>query len=321
MLRARLFLAFFLSLAATFAATFSGASVALLAGYDRSVQSQDSVVMAIDADPQASGVQACVGDVSVGSTVSIDFVIQDVPDIEGFGLRLLYDEAILSVASKDKNVSILGPSGLEVGDSVPDADGSFLDGYVGEGASGSGILMRYTVRAEAAGLTRLHLVVGDVDTNYVDSSLMTRLPDRTDDAFVSVGAPCPESFPPAPTPAPRGTGEAQPGRTPDSTPPSSPRGTPLTPQPTSPPGISQQTSPAPATTGTAHQETPRSVTPGEVRPSITPQAAAQSKSEGEEAGASGEGGGFPWLPVALVVAAVAAGGAGAIYWRRIVRKS
>jgi len=309
-------LPFLLCLTAAFLFAF-----ALLTGHGISAHSQNPALMAVDADPQASGIQECVGNVSVGTSVDIDFVIQDAPDIEGFGLRLLYDEAILSVASKDKNVSILGPSGLEVGDSVPDADGSFLDGYVGEGASGSGILMRYTVRAEAAGLTRLHLVVGDVDTNYVDSSLMTRLPDRTDDAFVSVGAPCPESFPPAPTPAPRGTGEAQPGRTPDSTPPSSPRGTPLTPQPTSPPGISQQASPAPDTTATANETTTQSGTPGEGQHPTTPQAAAQSKSEGEEAGASGEGGGFPWLPVALVVAAVAAGGAGAIYWRRIVRKS
>jgi hypothetical protein len=176
----------------------STAFIVLFGHSDGSVQGQGSVLMAIDADPQVSGIQSCVGDVPVGASVSVDFVIQNVPDIEGFGLRLLYDSAVVSITGKDRSVSILGSSGFDVGESMPDTDGSFLDGYDGTTASGSGILTRYTLQAMAAGVTSLHLVVGEVDTNYVDSSLIIHLPDQTQDASVSVGAPC--SQPTSPTP-------------------------------------------------------------------------------------------------------------------------
>jgi len=156
--------------------------------------------MAVDANPEASGIQSCIGDVPVGATISVDFVIQNVPDIEGFGLRLLYDSAVVSITGRDRSVSILGSSGFDVGEGLPDTDGSYLDGYAGETASGSGILTRYTLEAKAVGATSLHLVVGDVDTNYVDSSLyLTHWPDQTQDASVSVGAPCTQ--PTSPTPA------------------------------------------------------------------------------------------------------------------------
>lgn len=172
--------------------------VLLFGRSDGPAQGQGSVLMAVDADPQLSGIQSCVGDVPVGATFSVDLVIQNVPDIEGFGVRLLYDGAVVSVTAKDRSVSILGSSGLDVGEPLPDTDGSYLDGYDGTMASGSGILTRYTLQAKAAGVTSLHLLVGDVDTNYVDSSLLIHLPDQTQDASVSVGAPC--SQPVSPTP-------------------------------------------------------------------------------------------------------------------------
>jgi hypothetical protein len=312
-LSSRLILAFLLSLTAAFLYAF-----ALLTGYGTSAHSQNPVLMAVDADPQASGIQACAGNVSVGTSISVDFVIRDVPDIEGFGLRLLYDKTVVSVVSKDKSVSVLGSSGLDVGDSLPDADGSFLDGYVGEGASGSGILMRYTVRAKAAGLTWLHLVMGDVDTNYVDSALLTRMPDQTEDALVSVGAPCPQSLPPTPSPAPGETREAQTSSSPAPT--SGPQGTPTTPWPTPPQGASQRASPAPVTPAAELQGTPSSGSQ-EVQRANTPAAAAQSGSDGGRAGTPGEGGGFPWFALAIGVAVAAGvGGVAVIYWRRIARR-
>jgi hypothetical protein len=158
------------------------------------VRAQEPVVMAIDVDPVTSGIQSCVGDVAVGADVEVDLVIQDVPEypgIEGFGLRLLYDNNIASIQSSDRSVSILGTSGLDVGDPLPESSNSYLDGYVGAQTSGSGILTRYTIHAGAAGLTRLHLAVGNVDTNYVDSDYLIHLPDQAQDAFLSVGAPCP----------------------------------------------------------------------------------------------------------------------------------
>jgi len=173
--------------------------VLLFGRYGGSVQGQGSVLMAVDADLQASGIQSCIGDVPVGTSVSVDFVIQNVPDIDGFGLRLLYDNAVVSITAKDRGVSILGSSGFDVGESLPDTDGSYLDGYAGTTASGSGILTRYTLQAKAVGITSLHLLVGNVDTNYVDSSLLIHLPDQTQDASVSVGAPCTQ--PTSPTPA------------------------------------------------------------------------------------------------------------------------
>jgi hypothetical protein len=157
-----------------------------------SVRAQGSVLMAIDADPTVEGIQSCVGNVDVDADVEVDLVIQDVPDIEGFGLRLLYDNNIASIQASDRSESILGTSGLDVGDPLPESSNSYLDGYVGATAGGSGILTRYTIRAEAAGLSRLHLVVGSVDTNYSDSSYVLHLPEETQDAFLSVGAPCPD---------------------------------------------------------------------------------------------------------------------------------
>jgi hypothetical protein len=157
------------------------------------VRADEGVLMAIDADPVASDIQNCVS-VDTDDDVDVDFVIENVPDhdIEGFGLRLLYDNNIVSIQSKDRSVSILGESGLDAGDPLPDTSNSYLDAFVGTRASGGGILTRYTIHAEAAGLTRLHLVVGNIDTNYVDSDLLTHLPVQTQDAFISVGAPCPD---------------------------------------------------------------------------------------------------------------------------------
>jgi hypothetical protein len=158
------------------------------------VRADEGVLMAIDADPVTSDIQNCVS-VDTDDDVDVDFVIQNVPvypGIEGFGLRLLYDNNVVSMQSKDRSDSILGDSGLDVGDPLPESSNSYLDGYVGTTASGGGILTRYAIHAEAAGLTRLHLVVGNIDTNYVDGSLVTHLPDETQDAFISVGAPCPD---------------------------------------------------------------------------------------------------------------------------------
>ena len=152
-----------------------------------------SVLIAIDADPGTSGTQDCIGNVTVGSDVSFDLLIENVPDIEGYGLRFLYDNSVLSVISKDRSVSMLGTSGFDLGDPLPGTSNSYLNGFLGTATSGSGILSRYTVHAEAAGLTRVHLVPGVADTNYVDSISITHLPDSTQDAFVSVGAPCPDS--------------------------------------------------------------------------------------------------------------------------------
>jgi hypothetical protein len=182
--------------------------------------------MAVDADPQASGIQSCIGDVPVGATFSVDLVIQNVPDMQGggiagFDLRFLYDSAVVSVTAKDRSVSILGPSGLDMGDPLPDSDGSYLDGYAGTMASGSGILTRYTLQAKAAGVTSLHLLVSEVDTSYVDSSLLIHLPDQTQDASVSVGAPCTQPTSPTPTgpsPTPGGPSPTPGGLTATATP-------------------------------------------------------------------------------------------------------
>jgi hypothetical protein len=189
--------------------------------------------MAVDADPQTSGIQSCVGNIPVGATASVDFVIQNVSDIEGFGLRLLYNNAVVSVTARDRSVSILGSSGFDVGESLPDTDGSYLDGYAGTKASGSGILTRYTFQAKAAGVTSLHLVVGDVDTNYVDSSLLIHLPDQTQDASVAVGVPCSQPSSPTPggpSPTPGGPSATPSGATSTPAPPGpTPTPTPLPP--------------------------------------------------------------------------------------------
>jgi hypothetical protein len=161
-----------------------------------SVRAEGSVLMAIDVDPETSGIQTCVGDVDVDTDVEVDLVIQDVPlepGIAGFGLGLLYDNNVASVQAKDKTDSILGPSGFDMGDPLPDSSNFFRNGFLGTTATvTSGILTRYTIRAEAAGLTRLHLAVGDVNTNYSDQYDVLHLPDQTQDAFLSVGAPCPD---------------------------------------------------------------------------------------------------------------------------------
>jgi hypothetical protein len=161
-----------------------------------SVGAEDSVVMAIDMDPGTSGVQSCLGDVEVGADVEIDLVIQDVPvepGVGGFQLRLLYDNNIASIQSNDRTPSMLGDSGTDMSDPLPDSSNSYFDGYAGQGTDGSGILSRYTIHAGAAGLTRLHLTVGSTDTAYSDAAYVLHLPDEAQDAFLSVGAACPDN--------------------------------------------------------------------------------------------------------------------------------
>jgi len=150
------------------------------------------VLMALDTDTVTAGNQSCVS-VAVGDTAVIDLVIENAPDIEGFGMRLVYDNNIASVQAHDRSVSVLGTGGLDVGDPLPDTSNGYLDGYAGTDTSTNGILTRYTIKGEAAGLTRLHLRASSVDTNYSDSGFVTHLPDATQDAFLSVGAACPDS--------------------------------------------------------------------------------------------------------------------------------
>jgi hypothetical protein len=151
-----------------------------------------TVLMALDTDTVTAGNQDCVS-VSVGSSVAVDLVIENAPDVEGFGMRLVYDNAIASIQARDRSVSVLGTGGLDVGDPLPDTSNGYLDGYAGADTTTNGILTRYTIKGEAAGLTRLHLRATSVDTNYSDSSFVTHLPDATQDAFLSVGAACPDA--------------------------------------------------------------------------------------------------------------------------------
>lgn len=160
-----------------FAAAAALAAVLFFAvGSDWPSQAGTSAKVSVDTVPDSSNTATTVGTIdpcrtaSVGSTFLIDIVIQNVSNLSGFQMNLLYDPTVLKIVpvSSTKNVDYsffltsTGTAVLNLGESLPDnGDGDFLLAAVQfplAPASGSGVLARLKMEAIGSGTSNLSLL-------------------------------------------------------------------------------------------------------------------------------------------------------------------
>ncbi len=181
-------------------------------------------LVAVDTDTTGNGgsatggtigtVEACNTIASVGGTLTIDVIVDEVPTdrgTSGFGFTLAFDPAVVTVTASSTTVSLLGldpdSSLINVGDTTS-PDGSFLGGLADFGGSGidtppfaadsfssetgPGVLVRLTLTAQGNGLSGLNLssvgVAGD-DTNPILGPGAGAIP--IGNGKVAVGQACP----------------------------------------------------------------------------------------------------------------------------------
>jgi len=201
-----------------------------------------SVTVGIDADPTGNtattlgSIESCRSVIN-GATFTVDFWVKDIPSpgIEGFQGDLGYAPTRLNVTGYNVGMLLAANSGSSVTDftrtavgdpdHLPDADGKFTPaafdfGTVpGHTETGSGVLVRITLKAIANGTSPLTLTkvklsdpanppnpIGDTNgDNIFDGSISN--------AEIRIGEPCPTPAPtptPTRTPTPTATGVAHP---------------------------------------------------------------------------------------------------------------
>ncbi len=143
---------------------------------------------------------ACAA-LSKPGTVTIDVTVDAVPPvlasdggIAGFQFLLHYDPSVVKVAGSDYNMLLTANSGsspVSLGDSTPDADGSFMVavGDLGQSTpeSGPGVLARITLQGVSKGVSPLTLT----DVLIVDSSGNSYAIGSVEGAQVVVDGACP----------------------------------------------------------------------------------------------------------------------------------
>jgi hypothetical protein len=114
------------------------------------------LVIGVDAIPDGSNTASSLGtidecrEVSVGQTFDVDAYIQNADDLRGIDFRFGYNPSLLTVVSANANflISGFGEPPLE------ESSGVY---FVGQGSStaqaGNGVLARFTLQANAAGLS------------------------------------------------------------------------------------------------------------------------------------------------------------------------
>ena len=169
--------------------------------------SQRSPAISLDVDPSgntatSTGTIDLCSSAAIGASFNVDVVVQEVQALEAYELDLLYSPSVVKVTAIEPSL-LLGSGGVDLSDSVPDADGHLLLAYVsmeGPSADESGVLARVTFQALGSGLARLKLAnvglgrlsrsggqaIGDTDGDlYFDGPMV--------DAFVAVDEPCPSA--------------------------------------------------------------------------------------------------------------------------------
>jgi hypothetical protein len=129
--------------------------------------------------------------VDPGDTFDVDAVVMEVQDLTGFQIRLNFDPQVVQVENRQADF-LLGGGGLEAGDtSFPMTSGSWFYGYTNLPAqTGSGVLVRITLKALAPGCTRLSLPLGPLDTALVDSSQNYIAVEQVMEGTIQVGSEC-----------------------------------------------------------------------------------------------------------------------------------
>ena len=171
-----------------------------------------ATTVGIDADPKGNtatsldAIDGCVS-VSTGESFDIDVFVADVSELFGWDATFNYNGSVVHVLSSDAQLFQASNPGSQVvnfsSDSLPDTDGTYTLG-VGEMAkasadSGSGVLLRLTLEAAAAGSSKVSLTgvkLRDMQGAYIDDANGDQFFDgplleaeiRVDEACPSAGA-------------------------------------------------------------------------------------------------------------------------------------
>ncbi|OGR92105.1 MAG: hypothetical protein A2V88_07485 [Elusimicrobia bacterium RBG_16_66_12] len=270
-------------------------------------------------------------------------VTTPIENLLAWEIYLTYDQDILEVRARDAFQLLAAYPGsdvIDVSEGLPDNDGLYriaaadIGGKAAE--SGSGVLVRLTLRAKANGFSDLELPHVDFDGDgaydlgpFLNNDSGEKINDSEGDGFfdgpvsnarVAVGRSC-ASLPPLPSPtpgaisdlgspSPTSTQGPEAGTTPEGSPTGEPAdgGTPESPVP-------EDTPESPGTEGTPPPatETPGGPTPNDSTPSTDQTPASGGESSGPGTGidtdGSGDGSDLIWIIGALVAtAAVLSGG-------------
>jgi hypothetical protein len=230
---------------ATAALALSLLAFAALSRSSTEAQTTSVQFLGIDVVSDASNTATTIGPVdtclaaSVGQTVTVDVVIQGVPepdDSSGASFDLLYDATKAHITAF--NGALFYPAAFtSFSDPVPDTDGDFRGeiALFGNYPSGSGVVARFTFVLDAAGTINLTLgdvIEGDSMPNVLRSDSSIYDITSLGGARIEVGGTC-GTVTDSPTPTPIVTPTPTPVVTPTPTPIVTPSPTPVvTPTPT-----------------------------------------------------------------------------------------
>ncbi len=169
---------------ATAAAVLAIVGVFAVASGRSLTSAQTDPTVSVDAISDSSNTDTTVGPIdnyvstTVGATLIVDVVIEDVTNISGFQANLLYDFTKLKVTAVDYSflLASTGAIVLDFGNTTPDTDGDFFmaaamySPVIVIGADGEGVLARISFEALASGSSLLDLTnvkLSDADGNPI----------------------------------------------------------------------------------------------------------------------------------------------------------
>jgi hypothetical protein len=168
--------------------------------------SQASPAISVDAKPSgntatSAGTIDLYRSAATGTSFDIDVVVADVHGLAAYQFYLLYSPSVLNLSAVEPGLFLKGPGGVNLGGSVPNADGQLLVAYAdmkeGPGRDGSGVLARLTFQAVGSGVARVkvtNVILGGAQPEAIGDSNGDELFDGpVPDAFVAVDQPCPSA--------------------------------------------------------------------------------------------------------------------------------
>ena len=197
--------------------------------------SAGGTALGIDTDPtgntalQLGAIQTC-REVEVDDTFDVDVYIQDVTNLQAWEFFFESTGSLLTVTAHNAQMFL---GGFESADIPPDNTGSYFVGVGSQSTnSGSGVLARFTFRADAPGLA----VLGFDGEHLQSGGQVIQTDGGVHGALIAVGLSCQSAtFPPTPVNTPIPTNSPTP--TPD-------------PSPTPRPSPTEEPTPSPIRTGT-----------------------------------------------------------------------
>ena len=146
----------------------------------RPATAQGPLTIGIDADtrgnePDSLGsIEPCVS-VATDDTFDIDIFVQDVDELLAWEMYVEYDPAVLEITGRDVHMFLAANEGsvvLDVSASLPNRDGLYRAAAADTSDpptpdSGSGVLLRLTLRAIQAGTSEVNLAVLDINDDEV----------------------------------------------------------------------------------------------------------------------------------------------------------